>query len=166
MQGWEDARIRGCKIFYGADGRNFKSSRFTPFQAKAYRLLGFVKDHVDNEEDTDVTVTDFVAKRKKNISSTLLDLDSASNLEGSFSFLNCKSRKHKNQTSEYAEVTSSSIVRSKRSTACTLPARFRDLATSASVPKFVTGKKPRKRQTNVSQSATEGQEQINQKRQV
>jgi hypothetical protein len=78
----EDTRIRGCKISYDAGGLKFYMLDDAAPPSTRIQNAEFPME-TDIEKDTHEA--GFAAKRKKESSSTLPDLDSACILEGSFS---------------------------------------------------------------------------------
>ena len=80
--------------YYGAGGLKFYILEDAAPPSTRLQDAEFSMDPDDIEKKAEVTVPGFAAKRKKKSSSPLLDLDSASNLEGSFLFFNLKSSKY------------------------------------------------------------------------
>lgn len=160
-QGCKAARLQGCKvvkfpgIIWCQGSKNLNLKDAAPPSAR-FKDAEFLMETDDIEKKTDSPEAGFAAKRKKESSSTLPDLHSACNLEGSFSFFKFKSSKNLVERSLRAELNLLSTTRPKRSNVSTLPARFRDLALTASVPDVVATKKTLKCRNKMPQSVMEG----------
>ena len=100
IQGYKDARwaalsrMQNITGYYGAGGLKFYILEDAAPPSTRLQDAEFSMDPDDIEKKAEVTVPGFAAKRKKKSSSPLLDMDSASNLEGSFLFFNFKSSKN------------------------------------------------------------------------